>query len=331
MKKFFLVLAVAATMMSCFSSEFTPDTAIKFDAAVKSNSTRATDPAITSLNIDKFDVWAFMNEPSGILFNQQRVIKDNGAWTYSPVAFWNPGRTYYFTALAPVDCSNIEITLANAAAGQISKEGLGSVTFTNVDGSHDLIYAAPTTYTTPATVEEMTTMPLVGLNFKHLLSKVRFSFKNMFLNNETLVVSGIKMTAKNKASIDLTQPTYSWVFDAAAQDVVLNFGDANGAQNFEIGQVASCDINCLTIPADNTKEYAVTFNVTVYHGDQAGNPIPVSTTIKGVEFKIGTQYNFTVELAGDKMGLKPIVFGDPTVEEWVTDTNPEQEKPLPLQ
>lgn len=328
MKKFFVVLAVAATMMSCFSSEFTPDTVIKFDAAVKSNSTRATDPAITSSNIDAFDVWAFMNEPSGILFNQQRVTKVNGVWTYSPPAFWNPGRTYYFTALAPVDCPNIEITLANAAAGQISKEGLGSVTFTNVDGSHDLIYAAPTTYTTPATVEEMATMPQVGLNFKHLLSKVRFSFKNMFKNNETLVVSGITMTAKNKASIDLTQPTYSWVFDAAAQDVVLNFGDAQAAQNFQIGQVASCDINCLTIPADNTKEYAVTFNVTVYHGDQAGNTIPVSTTIKNVEFKIGTQYNFTVELAGDKMGLKPIVFGDPTVEAWTT---PEQEHPLPLQ
>ena len=327
MKKFFVLLAVAATMMSCFSSEFTPNTAIKFDAAVKSNSTRATDPAITSLNIDAFDVWAFMNEPSGILFNQQRVTKVNGAWTYNPPAFWNPGRTYYFTALAPVDCSNIEITLANKDAGQISKEGLGSVTFTNVDGSHDLIYAAPTTYTTPAIVEELATMPQVGLNFKHLLSKVRFSFKNMFLNNETLVVTDIKMTAKNKASIDLTQPTYSWVFDAAAQDVVLDFGDAKSAQNFQIGQTVSCDINCLTIPADNTKEYAVTFNVTVYHGDQAGNPIPVSTTIKGVEFKIGTQYNFTVELSGDAMGLKPIIFDNPTVEDWAT----EQQHPLPLQ
>ena len=316
-----------AAMVSCVSNEIVGQSdiaKIEIGTCVMSSSRAEANPSITSDNLDAFDVWAFMDKNTGRVFEKERVSKNaSGVWSYQNIAYWTAGHTYHFAALAPVDHANIQ--LAMAADPYMVEGGLGTVTFENLDGTDDIIYAervvaTPETITSP--------MPAVNLAFKHLLSKVRFSFKNMFLNNETLVVTDIKMTAKNKASIDLTQPTYSWVFDAAAQDVVLNFGDAKSAQNFQIGQVASCDTNCLTIPADNTKEYAVTFNVTVYHGDQAGNPIPVSTTIKNVEFKTGTQYNFTVELAGDKMGLKPIEFGDPTVEAWTT---PEQEKPLPLQ
>lgn len=316
-------------MVSCFSSEVTPQsdlTKIKFGAAINAAASRAEDPAITTGNIDAFDVWAFMNEPTGVVFSQERVSKNSaGEWSYANTAYWCADRSYYFVALAPVDHSNIEIALANDP--YIAKEGLGSVTFTNLDGTDDVIYSAPTIITTPATI---TSMPVVGLNFKHLLSKIRFSFKNCFLNNEKLVVSDIKVVAKNKAAIDLTQPTFAWALDANAADVELDFGHAKSATQFAIGEWASCDKNRMTIPADASQEYAVSFNVVIYYGDQPSNAIPVTTTIKNCEFKMGTQYHFKVELSGDEMGLHPIVFGQPEVTDWVTDSNPEQDTDLGL-
>ena len=329
MKKVILALTVAATMVSCISNEIVnqPDIAkIDFAAGVQNGSSRVDNPAITTANIDAFDVWAFMDEPSGIVFDQKRVSKNaNGDWYYDNVQYWYASHTYNFVALAPVDHSNIEVVKANEP--YIAPEGLGSVTFTNLDGTDDLIYAEQQV-TTPATI---TAMAPVGLSFKHLLSKIRFTFKNCFNGEyESLVVSDIKMVAKNKAQVDLTQDVFSWVLDANAQDVVLDFGHAGEAKNFGIGESVSCDNHRLTIPADASQVYAVTFTVSTYNGTVKGQDYPIEVSIKNCEFKPGKQYNFKVELSGDAMGLDPIVFGQPVVDDWVTDANPEEENDLNL-
>jgi hypothetical protein len=329
MKRVILALAVVATMVSCISNEIVnqPDIAkIDFGADVLGGLSRVENPALTTANIDAFDVWAFMDEPSGIVFNQKRESKNaNGKWYYDNAQYWFASHTYNLVALAPVDHSNIEVALANHP--YIAPEGLGVVTFTNLDGTDDLIYAEQQVVT-PATI---TAMAPVGLSFKHLLSKIRFTFKNCFNGQyESLVVSNIKMTAKNKAQIDLTRDLFSWTLDAAAQDVVLDFGDAGEAKNFGIGESASCDKHRMTIPADDKQQYLVTFTVSTYNGTVKGQDYPISVTIKDCEFKPGKQYNFKVELSGDAMGLHPIVFGQPEIEGWVSDTNPEQDRDLDL-
>lgn len=330
MKKVFLAFAVAAMMVSCFSNEVVNNlekTKIGFASHVAGNSTRAGEnPSFTTANITAFDVWAFMDKPSGQVFDQERVTKNaNGEWGYANTEYWYPAHTYHFVALAPVDRSNIEIALANAP--YIAEAGLGTVTFTNVDGSDDVIYAE-TKVTTPDTI---TSMAPVGLSFKHLLSKIHFSFKNCFVGKfVSLVVSDIKMTAKDKATIDLTQDAIVWVPTADAKDVVLDFDDAGEAANFATGESVLSDNYRLTIPADDKQQYLVTFTVSTYNGDVKGADYPVEVYIKDCEFKAGKQYKFKVELSGDAMGLHPIVFGQPEIDDWVTDTNPEEDRELKL-
>ena len=329
MKKVILILAVAATMVSCFSNEAVNQldgTKIVFGSYVQAASSRVDDPAITTNSIDAFDVWAFMDKPSGIIFNQERVSKNaSGEWGYVDPVYWNSSHDYYFVALAPVDHSNIEIAPANNP--HIAPEGLGTVIFTNLDGTDDLIYAEKQV----STPDVITSMAPVQLNFRHLLSKIRFTFKNCFNTEyESLVVSGILMKAKNKATIDLTQDTFSWVFANDAQEVVLDFGNAGEAKNFSVGESVLSDNLRLTIPADATQQYEVTLTVTIFNGDVKAGDYTVTPVIKDCAFLPGKQYNFTVKLSGDAMGLEPIEFGQPTVDDWVNDTNPEEESDLNL-
>ena len=104
---------------------------ISFAEAFVDNATKA-DPSITGANINAFDVWAFMQEVGGTVFTDENVTKSNGVWGYKNIQYWYPERTYYFAALAPMDSANVAETLAS---GEAAKLGLGTVSFTNVDGT----------------------------------------------------------------------------------------------------------------------------------------------------------------------------------------------------
>lgn len=316
MKKVFLALAAAAMMVSCFGDQTisrSKDGAIVIGSYVQNSSVRAGEnPTITSESIDAFDVWAFMDRPSGVVFSQERVSKDaNGVWSYANTAYWSPAHEYFFAALAPVDNANIELALAQTP--YIAPEGLGTVTFTNVDGTVDVLYAEQTVKT-PDTITQMAP---VSLGFKHLLSKVRFSFQNGLENaNTSLVVREIAMTVPGKGSVALTENTFSWVLDTTAPATVLDFGSMDAGARVLIGEWANSDNHRLTIPADGSQEYLVTFKVDIYNGDVLGHTQPMSTVVKDCELKAGKQYNFKAKLTGDNLHLQPIVFDQITVEDW---------------
>ena len=319
MKKVFWALAAATMMVSCFGdqtltrSDFNK---IELGSYVNNTTVRAGEnPTITSESIDAFDVWAFMDEPSGVVFSKERVSKDaNGVWGYTNTAYWSPSHSYFFAALAPVDNASIELVLARDP--YIAPEGLGTVTFTNEDGTVDLLYAEQKV-STPSTI---TKMAAVNLGFQHLLSKVRFSFQNCMSNvNTKLAVRNITMTVPGKASVALTEDTYSWVLDATAEAAVLKFGSMNAGAKVLVNEWGKSDNHRLTIPAGADKEYLVSFDVDIYANEVLGHTQPMTTTIKGCELKPGKQYNFTAKLTGDNLHLDPIVFDKPSVDEWGTE------------
>lgn len=322
MKKFFLGTLAVVAMVSCAKEEIlrqqTPNAIAFQNAYVENAAVRAGEnPSLTTDNLEAFDVWGFMDANSGVIFNQERVTRGTDKWTYTNTQYWTPSHKYWFAALAPVDHANVEVTLA--ADPYMVEAGLGQVTFSNIDGTDDVIYAEATAET-PA---EITSTPApVKLGFSHLLSKLRFSFKNGFTNdNAYLLVENVKIVVPGKGSIDLTQDAYTWTLDETAADVTLDLGNVNGAAKFGINEVAVSDNHRLTIPAGAAEEYAVSFKVTLYMGDVIAGSWDKTTTVTGCELVAGKQYNFRATLTANNVAenaLYPIEFSA-EVDEWETE------------
>lgn len=334
MKKFFVGVLAIASLVACAQEETIRSQApasISFENAfvqgTSSKPVRAIDPSITTETIDAFDVWGYMDANTGVVFDKERVVKTETGWAYENLAYWAPSHTYYFAALAPVDHSNIVLTLADD--GKYMKEqGLGTVAFTNIDGTDDLLYSKVVKVVTPA---EIAAEPEpVKLLFRHLLSKVKFTFKNGFTNaNTTLKVSDIQMVVPGYGTIDLTKDPYSWVVTEDVQTATLLFGDASTAEGDAIIPVLGagvCADERLTIPVASTQTlkavYEISFNVTLLQGDQVAYEGRKKTTIENITLEIGKAYNFVATLNHKNVAdseLYPIEF-EAEVEDWVIDT-----------
>ena len=350
MKKILLGALAFAAMTSCMKDQVvsSPESsAIAFEGAFVEKvhqSRAAVDPSTTTGSIDAFDVWGFMKEPNGIVFDAQRVTRtgtvqgtDKGIWTYSPLAYWAPEQTYYFAALAPVDNANIQVTMANGKL-MSEKGALGTVTFTNTDGKVDLLYAQPAPITTGKDV--ISTEPAkVGLEFAHLLSKVKFTFKNGFKNPyNSLEVKNIKLEVPTNGYVDLTQDArpYLWTVTDLTNTVELSFGDViNNTDEtkkalLDITEAGLCAEENLTIPVQSSTTIVpnliVSFDVVLYQGDQPAittrkqSVIELKGEQKGLEkgLEQGRAYHFiaTIDHTNILDGeLKPIEF-DVKVNDW---------------
>ena len=326
MKKLFIGALALTMFTACSQDEIVEkqqlSSAITFNGAFVDNATRAAeDPSTTSATINAFDVWAFLENKSGDfangdVFNKERVELNGNAWSYANIQYWIPNNTYYFAAVAPVDKDNIIVT---QATGQALKFGLGTINFKNLNGTDDLLYDAQS-IKTPANV---TAMDEVDFQFKHLLSKVKFSFTNGFSNpNNKIIVKNIKMEVPAEANIDLAVENWwddnnDWV-RVGTTTTVLEFGDMNNGNVLCAGEPkAECANERLTIPTKDV-DYLVTFDVELYSNEVLALTHSLQTTISGVDLLMGKAYNFHATLdhtniAGDD--LQPIVF-DAHVNGW---------------
>lgn len=329
MKKLFISALALAAFTACSQEEIVEQQAsvsIAFDGAFVDNVTRAADPSTTTENIKEFDVWAFMDEKDGDVFNEEHVSKQGTDWTYENIQYWTPNHTYYFAALSPCVDNNV-VNVETAATDNALKLGLGIVTFKNVAGETDLIYDALTVQTTNA---NYLTMPKVGFTFKHLLSKVKFTFNNGFKNaNNTIQITNLKMDVPGAGSIDLATGDWwtapeKWILDETANVTTLEFGDVNGGEKLSVGASNDCAKERLTIPAVASQKYTVTFDVVLYSGDVVAFKRTITTTIEGVALEMGKAYNFTATLDAtniDETALKPIEFEVLAINEWDKQEN----------
>ena len=326
MKKLF-VCALAASMFTACSQDETisqqSPMQISFDGAFVENATRAAeDPSIETGTLTGFDVWGFMNQASGVVFDREEVTKSGTDWLYNNTQYWMPSKTYYFAAIAPAQSKNITVATAD---GENAKLGLGTISFTNVDGSEDLLYAAvKEAIVTPTEITEQPDP--VKFTFNHMLSKVKFSFKNGFTNeNTTLEITNIEMTAPKSGSINVAQAdwwsTNQWVL--GQESFKLDFSNEAililGAQDKD-----ECAQERLTIPANKEQVYTVTFHVKMYQGDVLAMEGDKTATINGVALEIGKAYNFTAELNASNLTddvtenpLFPITFTVEEVLDWI--------------
>ena len=339
MKKILLSAFAIFAMMACNNEEpvrLQEQSLITFeDSFVEAKTRAAEDPSITTTSIDAFDVWGFINQPSGVVFDKERVTKSDKGWGYTNLQYWMPEKSYYFHAVAPVDDANIVVDTK-----EMDTDGLGTISFTNVDGTTDLLYASKHV---PTGSDVINNAPApVELKFMHLLSKIKFTFTNGFPNDNTsLKVTKIKIIdapAKGSVAVNKEREKFAWEL-VQGETTELDFGDVNGGKAFKSSSGSKdCAYERLTIPADAKRNYRITFTLELFYGDQSAGSIDKDLTLENQEFAIGKNYNITAIINNENFyneALKPIEF-TVKVEEWINvdefngnihdseSTNPEQ-------
>ena len=311
MKKLFVSVLAIASMVACMNEETVrvqDGNPIAFENTYVQNATRSNDPSTTTNNIQEFYVWAYMNAVDGVVFDNETVSRSGDDWTYTNTQYWLPGNNYYFAAFAG-DRTAIETLPAT-----METNGLGVVKFTNVDGTNDILYAEAVVENAKADQDP------VALTFKHLLSKVKFTFKNGFQNdNNKVVVKDITMKVAETANVDL-----SVAADFANPESVLPWTNLAGTKTLEFGGVNKLDIGVseaaenerLTIPADANYEYVIKFNVEVYNGSVLGLEKSMEVKLSGLELVAGRAYNLMATINQENLNLNKIEF-EVEVDEWI--------------
>ena len=313
MKKLLVFALAAVSMVACMKEETTllpQGDAISFDSAFIDNATRAAaDPSTTTASLDGFNVWGFVKAYDGTIFDGTEVKKVGDAWSYQGTQYWVPNQDFYFAALAPMNSANWSVALAT---NEPAKLGLGTVSFTNANGTEDLLYA-----------KEM--MRSKGLNedngpvkfqFQHLLSKVKFTFTNGFpTETASIKVTDVKMVVPHEAKIDLAQAEYAGAWTGHAGTTTLAFGDVEKLAYTQHDEVAN---ERLTIPAAATQNYEVSFHVELFMGAQSVYTKTLTSTVSGYELAMGHAYNFSAVINAESLQLENIVFEVEVVKDWVS-------------
>lgn len=350
MKKILIASMAAAMLVACSNDSIVDQSqeSIGFGSTFVNNSTRAFDPSFNNAKMfADFAVYGFItgeNNNTAPLFDGVKVTGSgtgsSASWSYDAVQYWVPGAKYNFCAVAPM--TNGGWTKSNCAvANNVISTNLQ---FTN-NGTTDLLYAEH------EQVEGLTSgNSEVDFTFRHLLSKVRFTFTNGYnATGATIQVRNIHITdAYTKADVALSSTNTTWS-DAEDATLDLNFGnanvlvatngitdaaDANTIVALSYSQVARSFNELLVIPAEgpvttkNGNSYTITFDVDIlingtlvktytHEASVALNPAP------------GHSYNLTTTIDGKNINpdgvLEPIEF---TVNDLPGWTNPEAELPF---
>ena len=274
MKKTLFAALALAFVASCSNEEvveMAQKEAIGFDNAFINNSTRSVKQGYDNDNLfSDFSVFGFVGN-TGVIFDGTLVsgsgIGANAKWAYTTTPqYWIPGAFYNFCAVAPTTNGGWTKTGCLVNNNAINT----TLSFTN-DGKTDLLYAESDR------MEGLTVdNPKVAFTFRHLLSKVKFSFENAYDGtNATINVRGIKITnADHKANVSLTKETTTW--SDYSDTLPLELGNATDDKTTEEvettiptygyakGGIFESNNEVLLIPSSSEKTYTIEFIVDLY-------------------------------------------------------------------
>lgn len=221
MKKTLFAIGAMVAMVACSNDYVVKEAAqeaIGFDNAFVDNSTRSMEtPGYSTTNLfNDFQVYGYVQ--GAPLFdadnNGVKVTKNGDAWTYDGTKYWIAGANYDFYAVAPFTGNWAVKT------GTTPTEAGAIITFTNANGTQDLLYSG--------IVEQQGKVSgnqAVAFTFKHILSKVKFSFVNGYnASAATICVRDIQITNAD-ATADATLTTDA-AWSAHNGNVAIAFGNA---------------------------------------------------------------------------------------------------------
>ena len=287
-----LVLAAAAACNKAEVVEQNPTNAIAFENVFVDNAVKSVvDPSYTNEKIfSDFAVFGFVE--GAPLFNNVTVSKNitnedltKSDWKYEGTQYWIAGAKYNFSAIAPK-------TNGNWSDVQATKDGV-SFTFEN-NGELDVLYAQ-----TPQIEGKASGNAFVEFTFRHILSKVKFSFENGYnASNATIRVKDINITNAHAAGKVALNANTAWT--AQERTLALAFGNAattaaNADEAYAFGTTVESYNERLLIPGAVTNGYNVTFTVDLLVSGQVVKTYAHTATV-----------NFTPE-AGKSYDIKAVI------------------------
>ena len=316
MKKTLVAILSLAAFVACSQDtvvKTTDSAVIGFENFVEIKTRVAEDPSTTTGSIQEFSVWGFKDDPQALIFKEERVYRNGDNWKYDNLQYWQKG-AYFFGAISPVADPNVTVDITN-----LSDKGLGTLSFTNVDGGTDVLYAEMPVVATEAFVDDPSK---VNLTFAHLLSKIKFSFAHNIPNDlTTIVVKDVKITnSPANGTFDLTADRKDWAWTLPQNGAVqeINFGAVeNGAKFAEANVYYEADLERLVIPTDATRVHNITFVIEVYNNGVLGGTYNHTVELKDKAFLPGKKYNLTATIdLEETLKLKPIEFTVVEVLDW---------------
>jgi len=231
MKRVILPLVAGMTLLSvgCSSDEtieIPEGKAITFENAFVNKLGRAENLALGTKMHTK--LWGATD--NGYVFNDQKLnVEENGNTNYNPPKYWAEETDYYFMAVAAnVETPHWKFTVPAIYEASHPTGMYGSIHFNNAAtddatepgaaGAEDVgvAYAKAST----KGVTDLSTMSAVPLNFKHVLSRLRFTFNNGVGPGNYLKISNVTVSELPKSgNLDLSGKDFNettgwaWVLD----------------------------------------------------------------------------------------------------------------------
>lgn len=310
---FLLGAAAVVALSSCSQSEVlevAENRAIGFNAFVDNNTRGAVD--LTKANLEKFYVFGDYDLGASIAFSNTEVKGTNGG-AYTPVnpAYWQADKTYEFGAYSNGNAGLENVTFEN---------GTMTISEYSVNDANDLVAATASDISAPADGENQS----VALTFKHLLSKIKFTFSTKAVPEayrmevSDLTFEGIKTDATCVFSNNTISTDWSGTKGNYTIATLGDYAIKGGSESTE---------DILVIPQANS-DIEASFTVKVYDEKtyiDADQSTPIATrnfkvSLNCTEWVEGNVYNYSAEINPDDVNdqLRPITF---TVTE-VTGWNP---------
>ena len=338
MKKMLLVLGVAAAAMtSCTSDEvleMNPTNVIKFESFVNKGTRAVTET--DAINFSQFYVFGYYkkDQTETKVFNncyvrrtadthEETVDNIKNIWETDPsaVAMWT-ANTYYFGAYATKNESDKIDNGVGFSDGKLS--------FTDyvVKDENDLVAAVKTVNNASLT------NPYVDLTFKHLLSQVKFTFTNQYLNaGYTMHVSDITFSIKKQADCTYDGINITWGNTKGDNETISYAGTGDIANNIMVGASYTSEAHLMipqTIPTDVKASFTITFydtnnsvvDVLYFTGENSVSLIGNDQTTSVTEWQPGYIYNYKADLPISPNAIKFTT----SVESWLT-TDVEDKEP----
>ena len=251
MKKILISMLAVAALVSCSKEEsilVDQGEAIAFGNAFVDNATRAdaaTDPSYSTTTgkgvaLTQFNVYGAVNGVN--IFNGNAVTKGSAAygavWTLTGnKQYWITGADYEFVAVVDGNKEDVTETHTDADSGIPT-----SIDYT-VDGVTDLLCAS-------VVRPDNTDTSIVGFDFEHLLSKVKFSVENTSdaaATNYRIKLTSAKITGVYESGA-YGVAARAWTATDTTDFVLENLTVASAATQFNSNEI-------LLIPGNNVGVY----------------------------------------------------------------------------